>query len=304
MAGKKNAKSNKTEHVLNLLSGGSTPRSEPAAPGEPAPQAAPAEAERPEERPSAAPAPAASPSRPLSPPILEVARVNHEALSETIHSALAEALQEELGEMSEAPVPADEPVLAETSAPVEEPVPAETPAPVEEPIPAEIPAPVEEPVPMETPAPVEEPVPVEIPAPVEEPVPTETPAPAEEPVPAEAPAPEQKSTPPQQPPPQPAPEPGITFLPDGARLINVMEILVADKLERYVKLFGLCDCPRCLADTTALALSRLPAKYVVLPPHAFHPMMELYRSRYDGDITAQIVFACKAVMESPRHNLS
>ena len=266
MAGKKNAKSNKTEHVLNLLSGGSTPRSEPAAPGEPAPQAAPAEAERPEERPSAtptAPSSANPPSRPLSPPILEVARVNHEALSETIHSALAEALQEELGEVSEAAIS------------------------------TEVPVPVEKPVPTEVPAPAEEPAPTEVPAPVEEPVPTEVPTPAEEPVPAEKPAPVQ----------QPAPELGITFLPDGARLINVMEILVADKLERYVKLFGLCDCPRCLADTTALALSRLPAKYVVLPPHAFHPMMELYRSRYDGDVTAQIVFACKAVMESPRHDL-
>ena len=280
MAGKKNAKSNKTEHVLNLLSGGSAPRSEPAAPGDPAPQAAPAETERPEERPSAAPAPAAPsstnaapPSRPLSPPILEVARVNHEALSETIHSALAEALQEELGETSEAPVSAEEPAPAEISTPVEEP------APAEEPVPAEAPAPVKEPVPAEEPAPVEEPVPVE------EPLPTETPAP------------------PQQPAPQPTPERGISFLPDGARLINVMEILVADKLERYVKLFGLCNCPRCLADTTALALSRLPAKYVVLPPHAFHPMMELYRSRYDGDVTAQIVFACKAVMEFPRHDL-
>ena len=80
-----------------------------------------------------------------------------------------------------------------------------------------------------------------------------------------------------------------------------MQLLVADKLERYMKLFGLCTCPRCLADTTALALSRLPAKYVVLPPNAYHPMIELYRARYDGDVTTQIVFACKSVMEAPHH---
>ena len=35
--------------------------------------------------------------------------------------------------------------------------------------------------------------------------------------------------------------------------------LVEEKAERYVKMFGLCPCPRCVADVKALALTRLPA---------------------------------------------
>ncbi len=54
-------------------------------------------------------------------------------------------------------------------------------------------------------------------------------------------------------------------LPDGAEWVNVMLGLVEEKAERYVKMFGLCPCPRGVADVKALALTRLPAKYVVLP---------------------------------------
>ncbi|UQT48929.1 late competence development ComFB family protein [Flavonifractor plautii] len=54
-------------------------------------------------------------------------------------------------------------------------------------------------------------------------------------------------------------------LPDGAEWVNVMLGLVEEKAERYVKMFGLCPCPRCVADVKALALTRLLTKYVVLP---------------------------------------
>ena len=36
-------------------------------------------------------------------------------------------------------------------------------------------------------------------------------------------------------------------LPDGAEWVNVMLGLVEEKAERYVKMFGLCPCPRCVA---------------------------------------------------------
>lgn len=92
-------------------------------------------------------------------------------------------------------------------------------------------------------------------------------------------------------------------LPDGSVPLNVMEALVEDKLPRYVRMFHLCSCPRCLADAKALALSRLPPKYLVLPRSARAPMLGLYRAKYDFELTTQIVYACKVVMESPRHSL-
>ncbi len=75
-AGKKTAKSNKTAHVLNLLTG---PNAE--AEGTPAPVQS-------TESPGATAQ--AAPARPLTPPILEVARSNDEHLSEQIRMALEE----------------------------------------------------------------------------------------------------------------------------------------------------------------------------------------------------------------------
>ena len=46
---------------------------------------------------------------------------------------------------------------------------------------------------------------------------------------------------------------------------------------------------------------RLPAKYVVLPAEHKKPMLSLYQARYDGDVTTQVIYACKAVMDAPRH---
>ncbi len=301
MASKKNSKTSKTAHVLTLLSGGAPSEERPESPPQDQAdtQAAPAPV-------SSAPEP--EPRRPLTPPILEVSRANSEALSSTIQDALENALAEDL--------------LAEMPS-----VPAEEPAPVEEP------APMEEPVSVEEPVPAEEPVPVEEPAPAEEPAPVEEPVPAEEPVPVE----------------EPAPLPAGQLI-DGGKSINVMETLVDEKMARYVQMFGLCRCPRCLADVKALALTNLPAKYVVLPAFAEKtlvdekmaryvqmfglcrcprcladvkalaltnlpakyvvlpafaesPFMEVYRGRYASAVTAQILYACRAVMENPRHTL-
>ena len=127
--------------------------------------------------------------------------------------------------------------------------------------------------------------------------PNEEPEPEPEPEPSPAPEPE----------PEPISEPEAPFaprqtrLPDGAVCMNVMEILVDERLERYVKMFGLCDCPRCLADARALALTKLPPKYVVLADMAATPMLSLYRAKFESQVIAQVIQACKTVMESPRH---
>ena len=73
------------------------------------------------------------------------------------------------------------------------------------------------------------------------------------------------------------------------------------KIEKYVKMFKLCQCPRCMSDVEALALSRLPAQYVVLSSKNKVPLLSVYRSKYDSQVTTQIIYACKEVMQDPRH---
>lgn len=276
MAGRKSTRSSKTDHVLNLLA---DPSSEPT-PSEPA-----APAEKAEAKPAAAAEPviAAEPvmERRLTPPILEVAKTNNEALEETIHSALEDALQESLAQE----VSAQEPPTRELSiqAMQELPIPEEMDA---------VPSRADE-APMETHAAEQQAViPSDVSTDPEEPA---APIPPQAPAPASAQAAPIEDT--------HEPLPFFRSLPDDTRFVNVMLPLVQEKLERYVKMFHLCDCPRCLADAEALTLSRLPAKYVVLPESAFTPMMSLYRAKYDSMITTQVVYACKQVMDTPRHHL-
>ena len=240
--GGQNSRSSKTAHVLNLLSGG-TPEVKPDAvpppreappppPLEPAPllQTCPCRRLRP------------SAARRLSPPILEVARSNNAALSESIHTALESALQEELASSEQ------------TAAPLRSLLHLPLPQRREKLLPR-----------FWTLRPPLLLLPLLL-------LPLPSPS---------------------------VPEQASTELSDGAELFNVMQLLVAEKLERYVKLFGLCSCPRCLADAEALALTRLPAQYAVFPPDLLPTKLSVYRARYDSEITRQIIWACKSVMDSP-----
>lgn len=283
MAGKKNSRSSKTDHVLSLLTDSSP---EPAAGDTPsAPESQPVETVS-----------APVPERHLTPPILEVARTNNEALEETIHSALEDALKEELAqEKDTAPalsqpevpgggnIPADGITHTEEHHGGEETVPSARTSPAA--APEEVFAEQKTPYEAQENAPAEQ----EIPASSEENPPAEQGSSSTTPKEALADESTVQSL------------PYYRSLPDGNRFVNVMLPLVEETLERYVTLFHLCSCPRCLADAQALALSRLPAKYVVLSEAAFTPMMSLYRAKYDSQITTQVIYACKQIMDAPRH---
>ena len=248
MASKKNDKSTKTAHVLNLL-----------APSHEEPPAAPVE--------EGQPAPPPAPSRPLTPPILEVAKNNDEQLAGQIQNALAEELEELEAQAAPPPPPPAPPAP-----------PPPPPAPAPEPVAVPEPEPEPEPVPEPAPAPPPAPEPVPVPEPVPEPEPEPVPEPEPEPV------------------PEPEPEDGEDFI-----CVNVMEALVESKALRYINMFGLCECPRCVSDVKALTLTNLVPKYVVIPKTEVAPMLTVYETRYNTTIFAQLTQACKAVMENPHH---
>ena len=116
---KKGAKSNKTAHVLNLLT---APGGEKETPAVDAPQAPPAETD-------AVPPQAEvteGPSLPLAPPILEVARSNDAQISLQIKDALESEL---LAEAGLTPAPAAE----SAPEPAADPIPQPAPEPIPEP---------------------------------------------------------------------------------------------------------------------------------------------------------------------------
>ena len=70
---------------------------------------------------------------------------------------------------------------------------------------------------------------------------------------------------------------------------------------RYIKMFGLCSCPRCRIDVVALTLNNLIPKYVVMKKHDMIPMLTVYEGRFSSTIFAQLTRACKLVMDRPHH---
>ena len=298
----KGTNSSKTEHVMNLLRKSGSVET---------PRQAVAE----ENATAAASASKATPRNKL--PILTALNADVE-VSTKIKDALESALLIE--EATPSPV-ATLDMYAETDEPV---IPA--PAPKAPPTPVEVAAPVPQPAPVaaapvvETPAPA--PTPVEVPVPVPQPaaVPaaesasggklsqdeiermlramveeTES-APAAAPAPVAAPAP--------TPAPAPVPEPAPISEPedeDRAELFNIMQLLAEEKADKYIKMFGLCDCKRCRQDVLALTLNEISTKYVVMPRAELTIRNDMYRSHYDGEITVQILRACQKVMENPRH---
>ncbi len=124
--------------------------------------------------------------------------------------------------------------------------------------------------------------------------------------------PEPPSPPPPLKPEEPPklPEPVLAVKPagpqseGGASVIcyNVMQALVEQKADKYIRLFGLCTCPRCRIDVIALSLTNLPAKYVVVPDQEVVPLLSVYEGQYNAAIVSQVMNACKQVMEHPRHD--
>lgn len=85
------------------------------------------------------------------------------------------------------------------------------------------------------------------------------------------------------------------------RYINVMEECVKDRCEEYMVKLGICTCDRCRNDVMALALSNLPPKYIVTEKTAAAPLLNFFRSKFSSYIMAELTKACFAINSRPRH---
>lgn len=107
---------------------------------------------------------------------------------------------------------------------------------------------------------------------------------------------------------EPAEEPFIMVTESPAKVveptfhyINVYENLVVERLEEFQQMFDVCTCPRCTADIIALALTKLPAKYIVSDNSKTIPLLSFYREKFRTSVAAQLSSACIVVKENPYH---
>lgn len=84
---------------------------------------------------------------------------------------------------------------------------------------------------------------------------------------------------------------------------NAMEPLLYEKLNELLPKFSeCCTCEKCRMDMAAIALNRLPQKYVVTKQGDLFMKAESMKKQMNADITAAIYEAIKIVSKNPRHD--
>lgn len=83
-------------------------------------------------------------------------------------------------------------------------------------------------------------------------------------------------------------------------LTNLMEELVLDRLDATLVRFNCCKCNRCKKDIAALALNRLPARYVVIREDDAERRKKA-EEEYGSEVISALVQAILLVKKEPRH---
>lgn len=86
-------------------------------------------------------------------------------------------------------------------------------------------------------------------------------------------------------------------------LINVMEKIVAEKLEYLLKDRDCCKCERCIEDMTAMALNRLPSKYVSSYNGELFTKLDSTLRQNSVDINVAVTNAIDCVSARPSHKV-
>jgi competence protein ComFB len=87
-----------------------------------------------------------------------------------------------------------------------------------------------------------------------------------------------------------------------AEFTNYMEEVTEEVLDNILPTQkDLCKCEHCRLDIIALALNRLPPKYVVTTLGRAHTKLEATKAQFRVDITTELVNAIKVVKNNPRH---
>ena len=84
-------------------------------------------------------------------------------------------------------------------------------------------------------------------------------------------------------------------------IINVMEAFVSERLDDMLKDENCCKCERCLDDMKAIALNKLPSKYVSSHNGELFSKLDSMIRQNSVDINIAIAAAIDAVSKRPSH---
>lgn len=81
-------------------------------------------------------------------------------------------------------------------------------------------------------------------------------------------------------------------------VVNIMEGIVLGKLDSVLSRFQCCRCDRCKKDIVALALNKLPPKYMVLSRGQVPPDID---AQTNAQVVTAMIQAAIRVRAKPRH---
>ena len=84
-------------------------------------------------------------------------------------------------------------------------------------------------------------------------------------------------------------------------LVNIMEYIFNDKLTEMLKTENCCKCDRCVEDMTALALNKLPARYVSTHNGELFSKLNSLVRQNSVDLNIAVAEAIACVSKKPSH---
>lgn len=85
------------------------------------------------------------------------------------------------------------------------------------------------------------------------------------------------------------------------KYVNMMETFVEETLQLIAPELDCCTCEQCRNDIAALALNRLPPRYVVTEAGGAISKADTMRIQHLTDVRTALIQAAQAVKEHPRH---
>lgn len=84
-------------------------------------------------------------------------------------------------------------------------------------------------------------------------------------------------------------------------LLNLMEKVVDHAINDIKNYYEFCDCPQCRKDISAIALNKLPPRYVVTKKGESYCRAEMLAMQSSLDLVSVVLAAVKQVELNPRH---
>lgn len=88
---------------------------------------------------------------------------------------------------------------------------------------------------------------------------------------------------------------------ENVEVRNYMEEVVESLIEEVIKDIDVCKCKRCAMDIAAIALNKLPPKYIATRKGEIYSKINILRQQFEVDVVAAITKAAVEVKKSPRH---